>query len=174
MAIAIGFAIVGIEVNVYIVSGSKNGMALVGWIAVCFSASAMGIFFPPGDWYAELNKPAWNPPSWLFGPVWTVLYLTMAVAAWRIWTRGGWSAQSRPLGLFLGQLGLNALWSPLFFGLHVPGLAFAEILCLLVMIVVTWRAFHVVDKWSAALLLPYIAWVSFASVLNATLWRLNA
>ena len=122
-------------------SSGKNLLVLFGWIVLCFGASAMGIFFPPGDWYATLNKPSWNPPSWLFGPVWTALYLMMGVAAWRIWRLGGWTQQRRPLSFFLAQLFLNALWTPLFFGLHWPGVAYAEILCLWALIAATCRAF---------------------------------
>jgi tryptophan-rich sensory protein len=84
--------------------------------------------FGPGAWFAKLNKPAWNPPGWVFAPVWSALYTMMAVAAWLVWRRGGFPARSAPLGFFLSQLLLNALWSPAFFGLRNPGLAFADIL----------------------------------------------
>ena len=149
-------------------------LALAGWIAACFAASAVGAFFMPGEWYAQLSKPAWNPPNWIFGPVWTALYLMMAVAAWRIWRLGGFGGQRRPLILFFIQLALNAAWSPLFFGLKEPGLAFAEILVLWLAIVLTIAAFRRADRLAAGLLVPYLAWVSFASVLNFTLWRMNA
>lgn len=147
------------------------GLAL--WILLCFSAATMGALFPPGEWYLQLNKPAWNPPSWLFGPVWSALYLMMAVAAWLVWRTGGFSVQRGPLVFFLVQLGLNALWTPLFFGLHRPGLAFVEILLLWVSICLTAAAFFRVRRLAGWLLLPYLAWVSFASVLNFTLWRMN-
>ena len=149
-------------------------LALAGWIAACFAASAVGAFFMPGEWYAQLSKPAWNPPNWIFGPVWTALYLMMAVAAWRIWRLGGFGGQRRPLILFFIQLALNAAWSPLFFGLKEPGLAFAEILVLWLAIVLTIAAFRRADRLAAGLLVQYLAWVSFASVLNFTLWRMNA
>jgi tryptophan-rich sensory protein len=105
--------------------------------------------------------------------VWTALYAMMAVAAWRVWRRGGLAAQRRPLALFLGQLALNAAWTPLFFGLHRPGLAFAEMLLLWLAIAATLAAFRRVNRAAAWLLAPYLAWVSFAAVLNFTLWRLN-
>ncbi len=127
----------------------------------------------PGEWYAQLKKPAWNPPGWIFGPVWSALYILMAVAAWLVWRRGGFAAQRRPLGLFLIQIALNALWSPLFFGLKNPALAFAEIMLLWIAVLVTTVAFWKVHRTSGALLLPYLAWVSFASFLNFTLWQLN-
>ena len=154
-------------------SRGKTIFGLFGWLLLCFAASAMGALFMPGEWYAALNKPAWNPPGWIFGPVWTVLYAMMAVAAWLVWQRGGFAAQRRPLGLFLAQLALNALWTPLFFGLRQPGLAFAEIILLWLAILATLLAFRPVSRAAAWLLVPYLAWVSFAAVLNGTLWRLN-
>lgn len=134
----------------------------------------MGVWFMPGEWYASLRKPAWNPPGWIFGPVWTALYTMMAVAAWMVWRHGGFTAQRRPLALFLLQLALNAAWTPLFFGWHRPGLAFAEIVLLWLAIAATLVAFRPVSRAAAWLLAPYLAWVSFATVLNLTLWRLNA
>ncbi len=148
-------------------------LALFAWVMLCFGAAAMGAFFPPGDWYASLNKPAWNPPSWLFGPVWTALYLMMAIAAWLVWRRGGFRANRQPLGWFLAQLGLNAAWSPLFFGLQWPGVAFAEILLLWCAIAGTLVSFLRVNRVAGGLLAPYLAWVSFAAVLNFALWRMN-
>jgi tryptophan-rich sensory protein len=143
------------------------------WVAVCFGASAVGAVFTPGEWYAALRKPSWNPPAWVFAPVWTVLYLMMAISAWLVWRQGGLSVQRRPLGLFLLQLALNAAWSPLFFGLHWVGAAFVETLLLLLAIVGAIRAFHRVDRVAAGLMVPYLGWVSFASVLNFSIWRLN-
>lgn len=148
----------------------KNAAALAVCIVVTFIAPALGAWAMPGEWYAALRKPSWNPPSWIFGPVWTVLYLMMATAAWLVWRRGG--PRSAPV-LYAVQLALNAAWTPLFFGLKMPGLAFAEILLLLAAIVLTARAFARTSKAAALLLVPYIAWVSFASFLNFTLWRLN-
>lgn len=133
----------------------------------------MGSHFGPGEWYAGLRKPPWNPPNWVFGPVWTLLYSMMAVAAWMIWRRGGWRAHGWALTAFLVQLGLNAAWSWLFFGLKNPGLAFAELIVLWFAILWTWRSFHRINPWAGAMLGPYLAWVSFAGVLNGTLWRLN-
>ncbi len=146
---------------------------LIAWLALVFAASLTSVFVSTDGWYAELNKPAWNPPNWIFGPVWTVLYIMMAVAAWRVWLRGGWKVQRIPLTLFLIQWGLNSLWTPLFVGLHLLGWAFAEILVLLVFILLTIRAFRPVDRVAAGLLVPYAAWVAFASVLNFTIWRMN-
>ncbi len=159
-------------------SGSASALriilALVGWLLLCFSAASLGAFFMPGEWYATLKKPSWNPPAWIFGPVWSALYTMMAVAAWLIWKRGGFAVQGRPLAFFLAQLVLNAAWTPLFFGLHQPGIAFAEIVLLWLAIVATLAAFRPVSRTAAWLLVPYLGWVSFATVLNFTLWRLNA
>jgi len=152
---------------------SKAILGLCGWVLICFAAAALGAVFMPGDWYAALRKPTWNPPGWIFGPVWSVLYTMMAVAAWLVWQRGGFGAQRRPLGLFLVQLALNAAWTPLFFGLHQPGVAFAEIVLLWLAIAWTLATFWRVHRAAAWMLVPYLTWVSFAALLNFTLWRLN-
>jgi len=152
-------------------------LALIGFIAASFLAGAIGssATFPNvRTWYPLLNKPSWNPPGWIFGPVWTALYTMMAVAAWLVWKRGGFLAQRRPLTLFLVQLALNAAWTPLFFGLHWTGVAFAEIVLLWLAIAATFAAFRPVSRVAAGLLVPYLAWVSFAAVLNFALWRLNS
>ena len=149
-------------------------LALVGWVLICFATASLGSLFMPGEWYASLKKPTWLPPAWIFGPVWTALYTVMAVAAWLVWRRGGWATHRRPLLLFLAQLALNAVWTPLFLGLHRPGLAFAEIVLLWLAIAATLAAFCSVSRAATWLLVPYLAWVSFAAVLNFTLWRMNS
>ena len=154
-------------------SRSRTVLGLCGWLLACFAAASLGALFMPGEWYAALNKPAWNPPGWIFGPVWSALYTMMAVAAWLVWQRGGFATQRRPLAMFLAQLVLNAAWTPLFFGMHRPGVAFAEIILLWLAIAATLVAFRPVSRAAAWLLAPYLAWVSFAAVLNGTLWRLN-
>jgi len=151
----------------------KSVIALAGWLALCFGAASLGALFTPGEWYAALEKPAWNPPAWIFGPVWTALYAMMAVAAWLVWRCGGFVKQRGPLTLFLVQLVLNAGWTPLFFGLHLPGLAFAEIVVLWLTIAAVLVAFRRVSRAAAVFLVPYLLWVSFAAALNFALWRLN-
>jgi len=148
-------------------------LGYVGWLALCFAASASAVFVSTGGWYAELHKPTWNPPAWLFGPAWTLLYVLMANAAWLVWREGGWRTQGHALSLFLVQWLLNALWTPLFFGMHQTGLAFAEIVLLWLMIVLTLNAFWKVKPAAALLMLPYLAWVTFAAALNFTIWRMN-
>jgi translocator protein len=152
----------------------RSTVALVAWLLACFAAASLGALFMPGEWYAALRKPNWNPPGWLFGPVWSTLYTLMAVAAWLVWKRGGFAKQNKALGLFLVQLVLNALWTPLFFGLKWMGLAFAEIIVLWLAIAATIWAFWPISRTAAWLLAPYLAWVSFAAVLNGTLWWLNS
>lgn len=149
-------------------------MALAGWLAVCFAAAITGVCVSTTGWYAGLHKPSWNPPAWVFGPVWMLLYALMAIAAWLVWREGGWKLRRLPLGLFLFQWLLNALWTPLFFGWHRPGLACAEIILLWLVLAATLGAFWRVRKIAGVLLLPYLAWVGFAAALNFSLWRLNA
>lgn len=146
---------------------------LAGWLVLCFGAAAVGARFAPGEWYAGLNKPSWNPPSWIFGPVWSALYTMMAVAAWLVWKRGGFRAMKLPLGLFLLQLLFNALWSPLFFGLHNPALGFADIALLWLTLLGTLAAFYRERAAAGLLLVPYLVWITFAAALNLALWRLN-
>jgi benzodiazapine receptor len=155
------------------VNNRNTFLALIGWLLVTFLAAAAGAPFPPGEWYASLNKPSWNPPGWIFGPVWTTLYTLMAIAAWLVWKRGGFSAQRRPLSLYLAQLVLNAAWTPLFFGLQKPWIAAGEMVLLWIAIVLTMIAFFRVHRVAGLLFIPYILWVSFALVLNTTLARLN-
>jgi tryptophan-rich sensory protein len=132
-------------------------------------ATARGV----SEWYPGLAKPAFTPPDWLFGPAWTVLYLLMGLAAWLVWRRRDEARVGVPLLLFTAQLLLNGLWSVLFFGLRSPGAAAVEILVLWVAIGVTIRAFHRVSVPAAVLLAPYWAWVTFAAILNLTIWMMN-
>ena len=155
------------------IRGTTRWLGLTVCLMVCFSAASMGALFLPGAWYAGLNKPSWNPPGWVFGPVWSALYTMMAVAAWLVWQRGGFVAQRWALTWFIIQLALNAAWTPLFFGLHLPSVAFGEMLLLWAAIVATLRAFFQVNGLAGWLLAPYLAWVSCAAVLNFTIWRLN-
>jgi tryptophan-rich sensory protein len=150
---------------------------LIGILAVCFLEAGIGAsitFQSVNGWYRTIQKPAWTPPDWVFSPVWTVLYALMAVAAWLVWRRAGWRAARFPLVLFGLQLVLNVGWSLCFFGFRNPGLAAAEIVVLWLAIAVTTAAFWLHSRAAALLMGPYLAWTSFALVLNVAIWRLNA
>ena len=125
------------------------------------------------EWYPYLSKPAGTPPPWIFGPVWTTLYVLMAISAWLIWREYGWAGGRSALMLFFGQLALNAAWSGIFFGARLPGLALAEIVILWLAIVFNLTVFYWLVPLAAWLLLPYLLWVTYASYLNFGLWRLN-
>ena len=125
------------------------------------------------SFYGQLTQPAWAPPGWLFGPVWTLLFALMAIAAWLVWRSGGFRANRAALSLFLLQLSLNALWSWLFFAWHRGALAFADIVLLWILIVATLVSFWRVRPIAGALLIPYLLWVSFAAALNYSVWQLN-
>jgi tryptophan-rich sensory protein len=148
-------------------------VGLLAWILVSFVPAVVGGRFLPGEWYRALDKPPWTPPGWVFGPAWTALYLSMGVAAWLVWRERLGPRALVPLALFGAQLVLNGLWSWLFFGLRRPGLALADIGALWLAIAATVVAFWGVRPLAGALLLPYLAWVSFATALNADIWRRN-
>src|ERR1043165_1402993 len=122
---------------------------LVLWLVLCFTAASLGAVFLPGEWYGSLKKPSWTPPAWIFGPVWTALYASMAVAAWLIWRRGALAGAWVPLSLFGLQLALNLAWTGLFFALRMPGSAFGEILLLWVSILATLGAFGRISRLAA-------------------------
>lgn len=146
---------------------------LLAWIVICLAAGGLGAWATTPEiegWYTTIEKPSWNPPDYVFGPVWTTLYVLMGVAAWRVWTR---ATTGKSLWLFAVQLLLNVAWSWIFFRWHQPGWAFAEIVVLWAAIVATTTAFYRKDVWAAVLMAPYLAWVTFAAVLNFAIWRLN-
>jgi benzodiazapine receptor len=125
-------------------------------------------------WYQDLNKPSWNPPNWVFGPVWTLLYILMGVAAWLVWRLGWDNPQVRvALAIFGVQLLLNLFWSLIFFGLRSPGWAVLEIIILWGFILATTVQFYRLESVAGLLLVPYQLWVTFAALLNATVWQLN-
>lgn len=153
---------------------SNTTLPLVLFLGVCLLVGYLGSLWTLDSvqtWYPLLNKPAWNPPAWVFGPVWTALYLMMGTAAWMVWKETG--LFSRALGLFFVQLGLNLAWSWIFFGLQQPGFAFAEIVLLWVAIVFTTRLFFAVSRPAGTLLVPYVLWTTFAMGLNWMIYQLN-
>jgi benzodiazapine receptor len=145
-------------------------------LGLVFAVSAIGgaITVPSiGGWYQSLEKPGYTPPDWIFGPVWSALYIMMAVAAWRVWRRGRRPLRSWSLAAYAAQLALNLVWPILFFDLHHIGLAAIESAVLLAMIVVTTFTFWRMEVLAGVLLVPYALWVAFATVLNAAIWTLN-
>ena len=152
-------------------SSAQTWLGLLAWILVSFLPSATAAFVDTGPWYDALNRPAWTPPSWVFGPVWTVLYLLMGIAAWRIWLKHGFA--DRALVLFLVHLILNAAWTWLFFGMHMLGVAAFEIVVLWAMILALVVMFWQRDRLAGALLVPYFLWVTYASTLSIGFAMMN-
>lgn len=157
--------------------GKAEWIALGVFLVVCFAVAAAGSLATTPEipnWYARLSKPSWTPPNWLFGPVWTALYAAMAVAAWLVWKQGGWRENRGALILFAVQLALNLAWSFIFFKFHQIAMAFVEIILLWLSIAATMVSFANSSKTAAILLVPYIAWVTYAAALNYSVWRLNS
>jgi len=141
---------------------------------VCsFLPGIVGGRFMPDAWYASLQKPSFNPPGWVFAPVWTLLYLLMGISAWLVWKRGGWAGTGLALGVFAVHLVVNGMWTWFFFGLHRPDLAMANVVVMWGMIVAIIILFARHSVPAAILMIPYLAWVSFACVLNLYVWILN-
>jgi len=154
----------------------NNFSKLVVSIIIPLSAGLVGSIFTVSSisgWYSHLVKPSFNPPNWIFGPVWTTLYFMMGIALFLVW-RGVWDKnKKKAVTIFSIQLFLNLIWSILFFGLHNPFLGLIDIVLLWISILWTVLSFHKISKAAALLLLPYLLWVSFASVLNYSVWMLN-
>lgn len=152
-------------------------IGLVLFVLVCVGAGGLGAVATTPEidgWYRTVVKPNWNPPDWVFGPVWTTLFVLMGISAWLVWKPAGLKEASTPLSLFAVQLILNVAWSWIFFGMHQIGWAVVEIVILWLAILATTVAFFRRSKPAGWLLVPYLGWVSFASVLNFTIWRLNS
>lgn len=149
--------------------------ALIGWLLASLATGAVGALATrhAEEFYAGLAKPTWALPGWLFGPVWTALYVLMGVAAWLVWREAGWAGAAGALSLFLLQLICNASWSWFFFAWRRGAMAFTVVVLLLGLIVATLLAFARVNRLAAVLLLPYLAWVTFATVLTHAIWRAN-
>lgn len=161
-------------------SPRHKAMALAICVAACFAAAVVGMVpaasttaSPKAAWYRNLDKPSWTPPDWVFGPVWTVLYAMMAVSAWLVWQEGGFRKQRLPLALFIGQLVLNAAWTPIFFRCQLLGVAFFELAALWATLVATVIVFRRVRPAAAWLLVPYLLWVTYAGTLSFGIWQLN-
>jgi tryptophan-rich sensory protein len=158
-------------------SKKHHWLSLFVLIGATFGASAFGALAASsslGNWYHLLAKPSWNPPEEVFAPVWSALYLIMAIAAWLVWRRGSENEVIPAMTTYFAQLVLNVLWPLLFFGLRAPGWAALDILLLWLAIIMAITQFRRVSLPAAWLLAPYLAWVTFASVLNITIWQINA
>lgn len=154
-----------------------NFLLLVVAVSVCLAAGMIGSFFTTPNiatWYAGINKPDFNPPNWIFGPVWTTLYILMGISLYFVLQKGWKKIQAKiAITVFGIQLALNSIWSILFFGLGSPFLAFVEIIFLWIAIAASIYLFYKIDKRAAYLLIPYICWVSFAAFLTYTIWIIN-
>lgn len=155
-------------------NSARRWLALAAWVGLCVAIGVVsGLLFKPGAWYAALEKPPFNPPASVFAPVWTVLYVAMGVAAWRIWGLQNSPERRQALRQFGVQLALNAAWTPVFFGAQSLSGGLVVIVLMAFAIVVTIQRFHPLDKIAAWLLAPYLAWVAFATALNVALLALN-
>lgn len=155
----------------------KNWMKLIISLAIPQIVAAVGAYFTiteTGTWYQTIAKPSWQPPSWLFAPVWTTLYIMMGIAFYLVWKSNQPIEKKRPaMILWIFQLVFNLAWTIIFFNQHQIGLATIEIICLWLLILATIFAFARINKWAAILLVPYISWVSFATLLTYAIWQLN-
>ncbi len=154
-------------------SFSAQALGLVGWLLVTFAAAALGAMasVDAASFYAELIKPSWAPPASVFGPVWSILYILMGIAVWLVWREP--QATKQALGLFIVQLSVNALWSWLFFVWHLGAWSFVGVLLLLLLIVATHFSFWKISRIAVVLMIPYLLWVGFASILTWTIWQSN-
>ena len=156
--------------------GARRYGALVWFLVATFAAAAIGSTATMSgvkDWYPQLVKPTWTPPSGVFAPVWTLLYIAMAIAAWRVWRLQIGAKAVAVIRAYAAQLVLNALWSVLFFGMRRPDLALVDILALWLLLVLALVRFWPADRTAGLLWLPYVLWVTFATALNAAIWSLN-
>lgn len=155
----------------------KDGIRLAVFLVAVFLTASLGALLTapsvPG-WYNTLEKPSWTPPNYLFGPVWTILYIFIAIAGWLAWRKSGPDIDVLTFGLYLFQLVLNTLWSGFFFALQNPGLAFLEIVVLWLVILGTLVRFTALSRTAALLFVPYLIWVTYALALNLAIWRMNS
>ena len=153
-----------------------NWILLIGFIVACNLIGALGAFWTSSDgsWYKDIKKPTFNPPSWIFGPVWTILFTLMGISLYLVWIAPSSNIRTIALIIFAIHFVLNVLWSYLFFGINNPLASLIEIFVLLIFIIITGIYFYTINKFAGYLLIPYLLWVSFASFLNYSIWKLNA
>lgn len=154
-------------------SRTTNLIGLAFWLLVTFGVAAFGAQFQPGSWYTTIAKPNWTPPGWVFGPVWSLLYLMMGVSAWLVWRLRKAKSVLLPLSLYAAQLSVNGLWSWLFFGQQMIGVALIDLLLLVALVGIAVVLFSRVSRSAGVLLTPYLLWVCFAAALNFQIWRMN-
>jgi len=156
-------------------NGKKTSdlLGLLFWFALTFGVAYVSSQFEPGPWYATISKPPWTPPGWVFGPVWSLLYLSMSISAWLVWRSRARKAVALPLGIYVLQLIANGLWSWFFFGRQLIGVALVDLLALVLVVSINLVLFFRIDRKAGTLLIPYLLWISFAAALNYQIWRLN-
>lgn len=148
-------------------------LGLAGFVLLVVAVANTGAMFKPGDWYEALAKPSWTPPNWLFPVAWTLLYLMIAIAGWLVWRAVGFSGAGLAFLFYFAQLALNATWSWLFFGIHRMDLALLDITVLWLTVAANIVAFYLIRPGAAILLVPYLLWLTYAAVLNFTVWQMN-
>jgi len=148
-------------------------LGLLFWVLLTFSVAFISSQFEPGPWYGTIAKPSWTPPGWVFGPVWSLLYLSMSISAWLVWRHRAQKPVILALGFYVVQLIVNGLWSWLFFGRQIIGAALIDLLSLVLLVAVTLALFFRIDRKAGVLLTPYLLWICFAAALNLQIWRLN-
>lgn len=151
----------------------QSWLSFIPFAIACAAAAATGVAFKPGDWYRRLDLPSWTPPDWMFPVAWTVLYVLIAWAGWRVGNRVPAGGAALPLGLWACQIALNALWTPIFFGKHRPDLAVPVIVALWLAVATMLGSFFSIDALAGLAVVPYLIWVSLAAVLNIAVWRRN-
>lgn len=152
---------------------TKDLLGLAFWLLLTFGVAYLSSQFEPGEWYKTISKPSWTPPGWVFGPVWSLLYLSMGISAWLVWRKRASGAVKLPLSIYLVQLIVNGLWFWFFFGRQMIGAALIDLLILVFVVSINLVLFLRVDRKAGVLLVPYLLWISFAAVLNFQIWRLN-
>lgn len=152
---------------------TRSIVGLLGFVGACFLAAMSGALFRPGEWYERLAKPRWVPPRWLFAPAWSILYLMIAISGWLVWRQTAFAGAATAFVVYFVSLAINAAWSACFFGLRRADLAMADIVLLWFSIAATIFFFRPIDSTAALLLLPYLAWVTFAGALNFAIWRMK-
>jgi tryptophan-rich sensory protein len=152
---------------------TKDLLGLAFWLILTFGVAYLSSQFEPGEWYRTISKPSWTPPGWIFGPVWSLLYLSMGVSAWLVWRKRTGEAVRLPLSIYLVQLIVNGLWSWFFFGRQMIGVALLDLVILVLVVSINLVLFMRIDRRAGVLLIPYLIWICFAAALNFQIWRLN-